>query len=58
VTDWMWCYENPKEAAARIDELQAAVRKYEHTLLLIAEQSSDRSAQEIARLALGLKIQS
>lgn len=24
-TDWMWCYENPKEAAAEIDRLQAEV---------------------------------
>jgi hypothetical protein len=25
-TDWMWCYEHPKEAAKRIDELEAALR--------------------------------
>jgi hypothetical protein len=23
-TDWMWCYENPKDAAAEIDRLRAA----------------------------------
>ena len=25
VYDWMWCYENPKEAAARLDKLEAFV---------------------------------
>lgn len=25
-TDWMWCYENPKDAAKKIDELQKALR--------------------------------
>lgn len=24
-TDWMWCYENPKEAAALIDRLNSAI---------------------------------
>ncbi len=23
--DWMWCYENPKEAAAEIDQLRAKI---------------------------------
>jgi len=25
MTDWMWCMENPKEAAAEIDKLRAAL---------------------------------
>jgi uncharacterized protein (DUF427 family) len=25
-TDWMWVYENPKDAAAKIDQLQAALK--------------------------------
>ncbi|MGW1422679.1 hypothetical protein ACWAT4_21495 [Bradyrhizobium manausense] len=26
-TDWMWVYENPKEAAAEIDRLRAAMQE-------------------------------
>lgn len=25
-TDWMWVYENPKDAAAEIDRLRAALK--------------------------------
>ncbi|MDE2098010.1 MAG: hypothetical protein KGL39_12225 [Patescibacteria group bacterium] len=26
-TDWMWCYENPKEAAAEIDRLRSIIKR-------------------------------
>lgn len=26
--DWMWCYENPREAAMEIERLRAALEKY------------------------------
>lgn len=25
-TDWLWCYENPQQAAAEIDRLRLALR--------------------------------
>lgn len=28
-TDWMWCYENPKEAAAEIDRLHERIASLE-----------------------------
>lgn len=34
MTDWMWCMENPKEAAAEIDKLRAA--------LLVAKDALER----------------
>jgi hypothetical protein len=33
--DWMWCYENPKEAAAEIERLQAKIK--EINLLFVKE---------------------
>lgn len=29
MTDWMWCYECPKEAAAEIDQLRLVLKGYE-----------------------------
>lgn len=29
MTDWMWCYEQPQEAATTIDELQQRVAELE-----------------------------
>ena len=36
-TDWCWCYENPKEAAARIDSLLKRVAELEREIALDKE---------------------
>jgi hypothetical protein len=28
MTDWMWCYENPREAAAKIDTLERMISEH------------------------------
>lgn len=31
--DWMWCYENPKEAALEMDELNTRITELENALV-------------------------
>lgn len=46
LTDWMWCYENPRDAASEIDRLKAALRQ------IADDPNRDGQSRNIAGAAL------
>jgi hypothetical protein len=40
-TDWMWAHENPKDAAAEIDRLSAAVARQENAIRICNQKISE-----------------
>ena len=46
-TDWMWCYENPKEAAAAMDAASTRIAELERGLKPFAQLLWDWTDKEI-----------
>jgi hypothetical protein len=51
MTDWMWCFEEPKEAAKRMDELYAALQT---ARAIIRGEQLEHAVVDLERPEVGL----